>query len=101
MADLVSHPRCRLNITRIGCNENDLNIYGVNYEFIAAIKRKPIEGSRTTTDFNAQRGLQLDTLILERAIIQCEFLGDMIFHEVSESEDSITQEIDQIMVAHR
>ena len=101
MADLVSHPRCRLNVTKIECNESELFIYGFNYEFIAAIKRKPIEGSRSIVDYNAQRDLQLDTLIMERTMVQNEFLGNTIFEEDTDKNAAIEHEIDQIMDMYR
>lgn len=101
MTELVSHPRCRLNVSKIECSEKELIVYGFNYEFIAAIKRMPIEGSRSVTDWNAQRDLQHDALIMERTIIQNEFLGNTIFQESAIKAESLENEISQIMNAYR
>ena len=101
MTELVSHPRCRLNITRVNNDEAKLIIYGFNYEIVSAIKKLPMAGNRTAVENNATRGLQIDILNMERAILQCEFLGNELFKETTEDQQKIDEEIERIIDDYR
>jgi len=97
MTELVSHPRCRLNITRVNNDETKLTIYGFNYEIVSAVKKLPMAGNRTALENNAMRGLQIDILNMERAILQCEFLGNELFKESTSNQQMIDEETEKII----
>ena len=101
MTELVSHPRCRLNITRVNNDEAKLTIYGFNYEIVSAIKKLPMAGNRTALENNAMRGLQIDILNMERAILQCEFLGNELFKESTSNQQMIDEETEKIIEEYR
>ena len=101
MTEMVSHPRCRLNITRINNNEPKLIMYGFNYEVVSAIKKLPMAGNRTTLENNAIRSLQIDILSMERAFLQSEFLGNTIFKETTDNQLKIDEETEKIIDEYR
>ena len=87
----ISHPRCKMSFSDIKNDEIGLSTHGICYEFITAANTKSqalspqsqaiTSMAPSSNDLSAIRDLKMDILILEKTMIQNEYLGSVLFKE--------------------
>ena len=103
----TAHPRCKITISDIYSNEDQLETTGFEYSIITGYnipEPNPdnlIHLSILENERNAIRGLNLDIMTLERVLIQCRLVGELAFKNETSDDDKVKEELAQFQVKYR